>query len=311
MSQERQKSIEHHQEMLATHRDNLRFYLKQKALFSAGYMPHHVEHGIVEARQGIQSTKRTLRELGVPFEDISEDEMIDKESEDLGSEYRQRNRVKHVKYTKIVASMRVLITSATLLLLIIVIYKYTKIKDPIHYITNIDTAITATITPSGDTDKNKTIIPENSLCVQPSNLASNCDFAYGTDGWGNWPNNADGDISVVNGELCVDIRDGGPDLSSYTISPQVFPVNANHSYFISFDAYSGDNRRIAFRAWRFPGSPDKPYFAKEIDLTPNRKHYEFSGDISDTSDPQTQFEFQVGGQGPGHVCIDNIAIQQQ
>lgn len=142
-----------------------------------------------------------------------------------------------------------------------------------------------------------------------ANIISNGDFSNGTAGWGNWPQNADGSFGVVDGVLCVDIKDGGPGFDSYAVSPYVVNVETKHTYNITFHARALDRRTIVFRAWDFDSR--KEYFSKAVIVTPQSQPYTMSFDLDSPKNANVQFEFLVGGQGSGQVCMDSVIISQQ
>ena len=102
------------------------------------------------------------------------------------------------------------------------------------------------------------------------NLISNGDFSGGTNQWGNWPINAEGDFSNVNGELCTSIQNGGSSFSDYTVSPYALSITGNKMYHATFDARANDHRAIQFRAWNF--NTGKEYYVTTINVTPQREN---------------------------------------
>ncbi len=56
-----QDDISRHQELLQTYRRTLHHYLMQQAMLGVAYIPPGVAAGIIEAREGIQEVKKTLR----------------------------------------------------------------------------------------------------------------------------------------------------------------------------------------------------------------------------------------------------------
>jgi hypothetical protein len=68
-----QEEIDGQQELLAAHRQTLAQLLSQRANFSAGYVPAHLDNGIQNARDEIDKIKGTLRGWGESVEDSSGD----------------------------------------------------------------------------------------------------------------------------------------------------------------------------------------------------------------------------------------------
>lgn len=69
-----QEDIADQLELLAVHRRTLAQYLKQQGLITEAFTPPAIAHGIEDARQHIRRLKITLREWGVPVEDLPYDE---------------------------------------------------------------------------------------------------------------------------------------------------------------------------------------------------------------------------------------------
>jgi hypothetical protein len=70
------EAISAQQELLQACRRTLWHYLKQQAVLSNAYVPPGVSAGIAEMRAQISAIKATLRDWGVPFEDIPGDEEL-------------------------------------------------------------------------------------------------------------------------------------------------------------------------------------------------------------------------------------------
>jgi hypothetical protein len=69
-----QEDIANQQELLAAYRRTLAQYLKQQALISELFTPPAIAHGIEDARDHIRRLKTSLREWGVPVDDLPYDE---------------------------------------------------------------------------------------------------------------------------------------------------------------------------------------------------------------------------------------------
>jgi hypothetical protein len=68
------EDIANQQELLAAYRRTLAQFLKQQALISELFTPPAIANGIDESRENIRRIKTTLREWGVPVDDLPYDE---------------------------------------------------------------------------------------------------------------------------------------------------------------------------------------------------------------------------------------------
>jgi hypothetical protein len=68
-----QDAIQHHQEVLATHRERLALLLAQQARFSS-YAPPHILIDIKETQEALRPIKAWLRAKGIPIADQPNDD---------------------------------------------------------------------------------------------------------------------------------------------------------------------------------------------------------------------------------------------
>ncbi len=69
-----QEEIEHQKKLLEEHRGTLKRLQLQRAKYSAGNVPSHIDAGIDEARAGIKKCKESLRSWHIEVEDLPDDE---------------------------------------------------------------------------------------------------------------------------------------------------------------------------------------------------------------------------------------------
>ena len=150
--------------------------------------------------------------------------------------------------------------------------------------------------------------------VSQSGLAQSLvtsDFESQADGWNvNLLNDAAAQGSVTDGEYCLDIASGGPDVWSVQLGVAGFGLESGQTYTLTFDAYASRERglRVAVGA---VDSADNAY-SETLDLTPETQTFSDTF-IAEDSAAEADLTFFTGGKrGEANpaatVCFDNVSL---
>jgi endoglucanase len=155
------------------------------------------------------------------------------------------------------------------------------------------------------------------LGINPHNLIANATFADGTSlPWtSSFSDPAKGDVSVIDGALCVRIDNRGNNKWDAQIRHREMVIQAGHRYHVSFRAWSSQPTHIRPKVG-MQGPPFAEYWYLDnvaVDATPRR----FTGKFrkSGQDDPTAEFTFHLGGHlaegtnSPFTVCVDDVRLE--
>ena len=149
----------------------------------------------------------------------------------------------------------------------------------------------------------------------PHNLLANGSFDDGTSlPWtSSFTAPADGEAAVVDGALCLDIRNPGVNRWDAQLRIREMIVKKGHEYSVRFRAYSDKPTRARPKLGQ-AGPPYKEYWADTIDLTPTPRSFSAKLIMKDADDPTAEFAFHLGAEmaksgAPVRVCIDDVALE--
>jgi beta-glucanase (GH16 family) len=142
------------------------------------------------------------------------------------------------------------------------------------------------------------------------NLVENADFSDGIDPWiitTLWPAQAIGNIE--NGEYAVAIDSGGINIWDIHLGQTGFSIENGKEYVVSFDAYASDPRQIS----AIVGKNYDPWTVYSGDhffsLTTTKQTYTYSFIMTEPSDQQARFGFDVGALS-ADVFFDNVSLTE-
>ena len=151
--------------------------------------------------------------------------------------------------------------------------------------------------------------------ASPHNLLANGSFDDGVSlPWtSSFTAPADGDASVVDGALCLDIRNAGANRWDSQLRVREMVIRKGHEYSIRFRAYS-DKPTRARPKLGMAGPPYKEYWADTIDLAPAPRTFRASLIMKDEDDPTAELAFHLGAEmatsgAPVRVCIDDVVLE--
>ena len=153
------------------------------------------------------------------------------------------------------------------------------------------------------------------LFILPHGLAQedavSSDFETQAEGWNvTLLNDAAAQGSATNGEYCLDVTNGGPDVWSVQLEHGGFGLESGQTYTLSFDAYASRERglRVAVGA---VDSSDNAY-GESLDLTTDKQTFTNTFTAEDGA-AEADLTFYSGGKrGEEHraatVCFDNVSL---
>jgi endoglucanase len=123
----------------------------------------------------------------------------------------------------------------------------------------------------------------------------------------------EGEASVQDGALCLDIRNVGANRWDAQLRVRDMVIRRGHSYRVLFRAWSDRPTRVRPKVG-MAGPPYAEYWADSIDLdaTPRAFSAEFSMQAAD--DPTAELAFHAGAEmaasgAPVRVCIDDVLLE--
>ena len=139
-------------------------------------------------------------------------------------------------------------------------------------------------------------------------INTNYDFLEGTDDWNTPINeNATANISVISGELSVDITNGGSELWHVFIRQRVIPFVENQTYTLLFDARAAAARNI--RVDVYDETTDNTFLSRDITISnvDEMQTYRliFTATSADTTNGRLTF---LLGNNNNSLYFDNIRI---
>ncbi|MEF1174797.1 glycoside hydrolase family 9 protein, partial [Vibrio sinaloensis] len=131
----------------------------------------------------------------------------------------------------------------------------------------------------------------------------NGSFEGSMDGW--W--NAGADVKVENGEACVEIRNPGENSWNVILGQGGIGLANDADYQVSFDAYATTDTQMKSLI-QHEGPPYTHHFIDETHVSTKKKTYKFNFTHDTESDAKTEFQFQMGAQKTGTICVSNVSI---
>jgi beta-glucanase (GH16 family) len=142
------------------------------------------------------------------------------------------------------------------------------------------------------------------------NLVKNADFSDGIDPWiinTLWPAQATG--KVENGEYAIAVDGGGINIWDIHLGQTGFSIENGKEYVVSFDAYASDPGQIS----AIVGKDSDPWSVYSGDhfysLTTTKQTYSYSFIMTEPSDQQARFGFDVGASS-ADVFFDNVFLSE-
>lgn len=135
-------------------------------------------------------------------------------------------------------------------------------------------------------------------------MIRNGNFSSALDGW--WTAGASG--TPKDGFACMDIKSTGSDAWSVILGHAGVGLEQGEKYSIRFDAYASVDTQMKTLI-QHEGPPYTHYFLAETVLStqPESYQYEFTHQLD--SDAGGEFQFQMGAQKTGSVCVTNVSIE--
>ncbi|MBY6196035.1 glycoside hydrolase family 9 protein [Vibrio hangzhouensis] len=139
--------------------------------------------------------------------------------------------------------------------------------------------------------------------ISAEEMIRNGSFSKGIDGW--WTTG--GTINTANGEACMDITSTGSDPWSVILGHAGIGLTEGEKYTIHFDAYASVETQMKTLI-QHEGPPYTHYFNQDTLLSTSKQSYayEFTHDV--TSDAGGEFQFQMGAQKTGSICVSNVSV---
>src|SRR5689334_8293105 len=149
----------------------------------------------------------------------------------------------------------------------------------------------------------------------PHNLLANGSFDDGVSlPWtSSFSAPADGGASVVDGALCLDIKNAGVNRWDAQLRVREMVIKKGREYSIRFRAYS-DKPTHARPKLGMAGPPYKEYWADTIELGPKPRTFHASLIMKDEDDPTAELAFHLGAEmatsgAPVRVCVDDVVLE--
>ena len=136
------------------------------------------------------------------------------------------------------------------------------------------------------------------------------DFTDGLTGWLTPVNTGAATFDASTGEACATITTAAPNAWDMLLQrAQGLSIQQGHSYTVRFDAHADVPTQIN-AVWSLNASPWTTYFLQMgVQLSTTVQTYQYNFVMNYASDPASVFAFQLGGQIPAKICIDNVVLQ--
>jgi endoglucanase len=123
----------------------------------------------------------------------------------------------------------------------------------------------------------------------------------------------DGDSSVVDGALCLDIRNGGANRWDAQIRHRDMTIQRGHRYRVAFRAWADKPTNVRPKVG-MAGPPYAEYWADSIELGPTPRFFAAEFEMTGKTDPTAEFAFHAGAEMlasgvPVQICIDDVLIE--
>jgi len=145
--------------------------------------------------------------------------------------------------------------------------------------------------------------------ILKDNLLINGNFSLGMSNWGFFTNmGSQSSASVVDRVLTVDITNGGTASWHVQLIQSALKIEKGKTYDLSFDASANQSRNIIVGVGQDGGSYTS-YFSQSVALTKGMKNFTLSFTMTNTTDNNTRFAIDLGGNNVG-VSLDNIILKE-
>lgn len=148
-----------------------------------------------------------------------------------------------------------------------------------------------------------TVLILSSSSLYAKEQINNGKFNGNLDGW--W--SAGADVKVIDGEACVEIRNPGENSWNIILGQGGIGLSNNADYQLSFDAYATTDTQVKTLI-QHEGPPYTNYFVDETKVSSKKKNYKFNFSHQVESDAKAEFQFQMGAQKKGTVCVSNVSV---
>jgi endoglucanase len=149
----------------------------------------------------------------------------------------------------------------------------------------------------------------------PHNLIANGSFEDGTSlPWtSSFTAPAEGEATVVDGALCLDIRNAGSNRWDAQLRVREMVIQKGHEYSVRFRAYS-DKPTRARPKLGMSGPPYAEYWADTIELDTEPRAFSAKLIMKDKDDPTAELAFHLGAEmassgAPVRVCVDDVVVE--
>ncbi|MEP6654066.1 MAG: carbohydrate binding domain-containing protein, partial [Myxococcales bacterium] len=125
---------------------------------------------------------------------------------------------------------------------------------------------------------------------------------------------SDGEASVQNGELCVELRNVGVNRWDAQLRHRDMVLQKNHTYTVQFMMHATQKTR-AYTKIGQAGPPYREYFSQSLDLEPGRQIFKGIFTMQAEDDGSPELAFHLGGnmakdaKVPFTVCLDDVHIE--
>ncbi|OBT09807.1 glycoside hydrolase family 9 protein [Vibrio cyclitrophicus] len=131
----------------------------------------------------------------------------------------------------------------------------------------------------------------------------NSHFKGNMDGW--W--NAGANIATESNEACIDIKNPGKNSWDIILGHSGIGLEQGQKYQVSFDAYANIDTEMKALI-QHEGPPYTHYFLSDVGISTDKQSYTFDFVHELDSDADTEFQFQLGAQKEGIICVDNVSV---
>jgi endoglucanase len=122
---------------------------------------------------------------------------------------------------------------------------------------------------------------------------------------------AEGKSSVVDGELCVDVKDAGPHRWDAQVRHREMTIQKGHTYAVKLKARSSRPTRIRPKVGML-GPPYAEYWVDTVELSPEPRVITGAFVMGNDDDPTAELAVHMGGDlaasGPFRICIDDVEL---
>ncbi|TXR54985.1 glycosyl hydrolase [Reinekea thalattae] len=134
-------------------------------------------------------------------------------------------------------------------------------------------------------------------------MIRNGQFNGHTDGW--WYSGAE--VVAQDNQACIDIQNPGTDPWSVILGHGGVGLAQSESYQLSFDAYAESETQFKTLI-QHEGPPYTHHFIVDTEVGPSKKHYQYDFTQTNDSDARAEFQFQLGAQNTGRICVSNVSL---